>query len=744
MSAEARQAPEAVHDAEAVHDVALAAVRSAVVSTRAPVSAGLQRIDVNHWRDAAVLAALERAVEAGSHVTVDALADSYGRLLSYEPGVTPSGEVAFRPTAGAERRHRGAFATPHRLADAVARRAIGTTRPGAPPQRGGVVDALGTVVDPACGTGALLRAALRRLVDLGVPPVEAAQRLHGVELDPAATQICRAALLADLERCGVDGAQLEAARTGFMARIVSGEALLGAVTSLLPGSLIWPRVFAQVLDRPGHDPDPVTGWRGGFDVVLANPPWERLKVTRRDWAGAPPSGLRDERVRLAAALRDQGRHPLTGRGELNAYLLFAETCWRLLAPGGRACLVVPAGMATDRSAGPLLRTLIERGALARLHVLAPEVAAFAGVSPRVGVALVDLSAGPVAEPRPHVAAELAANVSWDQLESQTLPQRWFLDATTLRLISPNTGSPPPCTSPQDAELVLAAHRTWDVLVRRGTPAPSARARSATEPLGAWQVRLITPLHMTRDAKWFRSAPGQGLLPVWEAKHAGLLDPTGGSAVPRYWVPSDLVQQRFGPLIDRGWLAGYRNVTTSDAPRTLLPTPLPVVGVGNSLPLIDAPQLPELLACLASLPLDYLARQKHVGANLNFFKLEQLPVPPPSVYDGPAPWDDSVLLRSWVLERLSAAIVWDGADLSALRRELGLDPLTDDAQPVQPEARPLALAELDAAHAVLLGWRRDELLHAISTFGALRFRDERRSGSFVTRERIMDAFDRLTM
>jgi len=34
-----------------------------------------------------------------------------------------------------------------------------------------------------------------------------------------------------------------------------------------------------------------------------------------------------------------------------------------------------------------------------------------------------------------------------------------------------------------------------------------------------------------------------------------------------------------------------------------------------------------LAALASLPTDYLARQKHAGANLNFFKLEQVPLPP---------------------------------------------------------------------------------------------------------------------
>ena len=39
----------------------------------------------------------------------------------------------------------------------------------------------------------------------------------------------------------------------------------------------------------------------------------------------------------------------------------------------------------------------------------------------------------------------------------------------------------------------------------------------------WQLRLVTPLHMTRDAASFAAAPAPGLLPLWEAKHAGLLD-----------------------------------------------------------------------------------------------------------------------------------------------------------------------------------------------------------------------------
>jgi hypothetical protein len=258
---------------------------------------------------------------------------------------------------------------------------------------------------------------------------------------------------------------------------------------------------------------------------------------------------------------------------------------------------------------------------------------------------------------------------------------------------------------------------------------------------AWRLRLITPLHMTRDAPRFHSAPGEGLLPLWEAKHCGLLDPYGGgTARPRYWVAEELVHERYGPLCERGWLAGYRNVSTATAARTLLPAPLPVAGVGNSLPLISADRLPLLLAALSTLPVDYLVRQKHAGANVNFFKLEQVPVPPPADYDQPSPWGAGTI-SDWVLARFARAVVW-APGLHALAEELRREgvPVPEDDDPLlRAEAR----AELDAAHAVLLGMTRAELSHLLGTFGALRLRDERQDGRFSTAERVLAAHDRLS-
>jgi hypothetical protein len=681
--------------------------------------------DLHRWRDDAVKHAVNLAWEAGDLAVVGALAAGYDALLLQAP-VVEKGRLRLRPVGNAERRHRGAFSTPPGFANALASRAL----------RGWNADLLGertpTVVDPSCGAGALLRAVLAHLLAAGLPRNRVLEALHGVDADPIAVLLCQAALAADLTLAGQPCRPEELAD-----RIVAGDALLGGTPLRPPAGpgVVWHELFPAVLARPGAAVEPVTGWQGGFDAVVANPPWERLKVHARDWDGAPPPGLRVGRASAARALRDVGRHPLTGAGELNAYLPFVETCWRLLAPDGRAALLVPAGIASDRSAARLLEGLTGAGSLDRLHLIEPATPIFVGVSGRVGVAIVELVGGPQprAAPVPRVAEVAVGLAGPDEPAGE---RAWPLTAGLLRVVNPNTGTAPLFGSATDAAIVTAVHRRVPVLLRRDPV-------SGAVQVDAWQLRLVTPLHMTRDAPHFRSGPGEGLLPLWEAKHCGLLDPYGGgTAQPRYWVSEQLVRERYGPLCDRGWLAGYRNVSTTAGARTLLPAPLPIAGVGNSLPLISADRLPLLLAALSTLPVDYLVRQKHAGANVNFFKLEQVPVPPPADYDQPSPWGPGTI-SDWMLARFARAVVW-APGLSGLADELRRDgvPVPDLADD-DPLLRAQARAELDAAHAVLLGLTRDELSHLLGTFGALRIRDEKLYGRFVTAERVLAAHDRLS-
>ena len=81
--------------------------------------------------------------------------------------------------APVDRKARGAHYTPPALADRLVALSLPSTA--------------AAVLDPACGGGAFLLAAGRALVGRGLSPADAVGCLHGVDLDPLAVDVARAA-----------------------------------------------------------------------------------------------------------------------------------------------------------------------------------------------------------------------------------------------------------------------------------------------------------------------------------------------------------------------------------------------------------------------------------------------------------------------------------------------------------------------------------------------------------------------
>ena len=146
--------------------------------------------------------------------------------------------------------------------------------------------------------------------------------------------------------------------------------LLGVAQSLTTIARVfhWPLEFPHIFFA-----EPIS--RRGFDVVLGNPPWERIKLQEQEFFAAREPAIAEAptaaaRERLIAALKsapkgsrehqlheefeiakrtseaasifarvaesERGRFPLTGRGDVNTYALFAELFSELTSRLGRA------------------------------------------------------------------------------------------------------------------------------------------------------------------------------------------------------------------------------------------------------------------------------------------------------------------------------------------------------------------------------------------------------------------------
>jgi hypothetical protein len=505
--------------------------------------------------------------------------------------------------------------------------------------------------------------------------------------------------------------------------------------------------------------------QGGFDVLLGNPPWEKVKLEDKQFfadkapevAQAENAAKRkkliealeeknpalyqeyQEALREAEAtsgfLRHAGRFPLTARGDINTYPLFAELGRSLVNPRGRMGMIVPTGIATDDSTKEFFGDVVDKGQLAALLDFENREKLFPAVDSRVKFCVFALRGKGGAEP-----AWLVFFATRPE-HAEDLGRLFTLSPEDFALLNPNTRTCPVFRTRQDAELTKAIYRRVPVLWREAREVPNLPEGGllpASAPLAPgikvlpeqnpWGVGFLRLFDMSNDAHLFRTrrdleaqrfrlvgnrfVRGEEVyLPLYEAKlfwhydhrfatFAGedtrdvepgeKEDPTF-LPLPCYWVPKGETEARLREAgWERGWLLGFRNVTNATNERTVVVSRLPLAGVGHSAPLLlPFLGLPSLLleANLSALVLDYVARQKVGGTNLTFHYVKQFPILPPSAY-GPedlrfiVPRVLELSYTAWDLAPL-AQDVWEEADeglREAIRAFLAGARLHPDAPP----------------------------------------------------------------
>lgn len=369
--------------------------------------------------------------------------------------------------------------------------------------------------------------------------------------------------------------------------------------------LHWPLAFPKIFAE------------GGFDCILGNPPWERIKLQEEEFfanrhpliAAARNKAERGQRIewlaqgllmhklypqtaqsaepahdeiglyqdflltrRLAEATsvfahikaEDGGRYPLTGVGDVNTYALFAETISQWVKETGRAGFIVPTGIATDDSTKAFFAHLTQHRQLISLFDFENREAVFPGVHRSYKFCLLSLGNAQEAE----FAFYLAQT---DQLRDSN--RRFRLSAEDFALINPNTLTCPVFRSQRDAELTKKIYRNAPVLIQE--------EREGQPEQNPWNIRFSAMFHMSNDSHLFAFQPTPESVPLYEAKMVHQFDHRWASydhqqtppvskdvtetekadpsfeVTPRYWVPEREVLARLAQVprsLLKAWLA----------------------------------------------------------------------------------------------------------------------------------------------------------------------------------------------
>lgn len=498
-------------------------------------------------------------------------------------------------------------------------------------------------------------------------------------------------------------------------------------------------VDAQTPFHWGYVFDDILQKRGGFDIILANPPWEVFKPQAKEFFAEYSDVVMTNKMNIkdfetesaklllnpavrAAWLAYESRFPhmsawyrtapdfkhqsavvggkKTG-SDVNLYKLFVERSFHLLRSGGHCGIVIPSGIYKDMGATGLRNMLFDHGQVDALISLSNEKFIFDGVDHRFCFAFLNFAKGGTTKnfratfrinPREAIKAE--------QFTSFVEDAGNFLEISVglIRSLSPETASVMEFKSQRDIEI--------------------AKKMLAFPALGAqvddrWNLVLGNEMHMTNDSPLFQTAPGDGRLPLYEGKMIHQFE--SAKATPRYWV--DAAQGRaalLGRTADTGqtmpyqrYRLAYRAIARNTDSRTLIASVLPKDSFyGHSLnaakePVDDAVHL-YLLAVLNGLAFDYILRQM-VSANLTMFFIYQCPVPR---------LDRSGAHFGLIVQR-AARLTCTTPEFDDLAKAVGLKSHKDGA--IDPTERARLRAELDGLVAHLYGLSEAEFAHILGTF-----------------------------
>ncbi|MBC5796964.1 Eco57I restriction-modification methylase domain-containing protein [Sphaerospermopsis sp. LEGE 00249] len=479
--------------------------------------------------------------------------------------------------------------------------------------------------------------------------------------------------------------------------------------------------------------------KGGFDIILGNPPWEIFKPQAKEFFAEYSDIVSKNKMDIktfekqqkqllenpeiaTAWLEYQSQYPhvslyyrsaeqyvnqisvVNGKKQgtdINLYKLFVEQCVNLLSQNGECGLVIPSGIYTDLGTKQLREMLFSQTNITGLFCFENRKAIFEGVDSRFKFIVLTFENGKQTLSFP------AKFMRHDVGELNSFPGDDCINMSVdlIKRLSPDSIS------------IMEFKTDLDIFIAEKM---SRFPLLGEEIQDKWNLKLTREFDMTNDSHLFKTEPGKGRLPLYEGKMIHQFNHK--FAEPRYWVDEEEARKAVlgkngidkGQILDyQCYRLGFRDIARNTDIRTIIATIDTCSFHGNKLPnikifddfgnkIIDYKS--QLLVCsfFNSFVLDWLLRTK-VSSTLNFFYIYQLPVPRLTEKDE---------YFNEIVER-AAKLICTTAEYDELAKEVGLGSHKNGI--TEERERGKIRAELDGIIAHLYGLTESEFSHILSTF-----------------------------
>jgi len=387
----------------------------------------------------------------------------------------------------------------------------------------------------------------------------------------------------------------------------------------------------------------------GFDAVIGNPPWERIRLEEVQFFTGRSSKIalatraadrkemiqmleennpelwgeyqkaKDDADRVLQYLHRSEFYPLMGRGDTNFYAVFAERASTLIKPTGRVGVLTPSGIATDNTTQYFFKELVDNKRLAVLFDFENKKKFFPDIDTRIKFSVI-LFGGAGVKLDEINAAFFLHKEEFEKLVAGSDERLIELKPQDFAMFNPNTRTCPIFRRRRDYELTKKVYEHAPILINK----------SGKKEKNPWAIEFKTMFHMTNDSHLFRTSAelekdgfylvegnvykkgDEALyLPLYEGKMIHYFDHRYANGVAgderlistqasEVVSPVEKVNPKFSvtprfwvpkkevakQVPDAStWFLGFRDIARATDVRTFINTIIPYCGVGNTLPLL---------------------------------------------------------------------------------------------------------------------------------------------------------------